>query len=272
MVSEFHSALYECRVMHHRFAPKVHHFSYRVFYLWMDLDELDLLSTRLACFSRNRLNLFSFFDRDHLDLGAGNVKGNLLKWLESQGMDTAPIRSVKLLAFPRVLGHVFNPVSFFYCFDEKDQPLSVVAQVTNTFREQKPFLLREQDSTGRFSLVTSKNFYVSPFAKLDQSFDFRLRVPTEKLEILIDNREGEQRLLASSLTGTRRPLTNGRLLWFALKYPLLTLRVIFLIHWHAFLLWMQKVPFYRKAANPELQKDLFKPHRSIASNRPSRPH
>jgi uncharacterized protein len=268
MVNELQSALYECRVMHHRFAPKVHHFDYRVFYLWMDLDELDVLSTNLTCFSRNRFNLFSFFDRDHLDLGAGNVKANLLKWLQTQGVDTSPIRAVRLLAFPRVLGHIFNPVSFFYCFDEKDAPLWVVAQVTNTFREQKPYLIRDQAKDGRFRRVTRKFFYVSPFAELEQSFDFKLGVPGEKLAIQIDNRDGGERLLASTLAGVRRPLTNGRLFWFALKYPLLTLRVIFLIHWHAFLLWMQRVPYYRKAANPGLQRDLFKPHRSIASNHP----
>lgn len=267
MVRDIHSTLYECNVMHHRFTPRVHHFSYRVFYLWLNLDELDTLSEHLPCFSRNRFNLFSFYDLDHLDLGAGSTKANLLKWLENQGMETGPIRRVMLLAFPRVLGHIFNPVSFFYCFGEGDVPLCVVAQVTNTFREQKPYLLCERDSTGAFARVTPKYFYVSPFAELGQSFDFKLALPGEKLQIQIDNREGDQRNLASTLTGVRRPLTHGRLLWFAFKYPLLTMRVIFLIHWHALLLWMRHVPFHRKAANPGFQKDLFKPHHSIASSR-----
>lgn len=267
MVANLQSALYECTVMHHRYTPRVHHFRYRVFYLWMDLDELEVWSGQLGCFSHNRWNLFSFYDRDHLDLGEASAKANVLKWLQTQGVETAGIHRIMLLAFPRVLGHVFNPVAFFYCFSEKDEPLYVVAQVTNTFREQKPFLVRVQDPTGAFVLVTPKHFYVSPFAELHQSFDFKLAVPGEKLQICIDNREGDLRTLASTLAGRRRPLTQGRLLYFALKYPLLTLRVIFLIHWHALLLWLRRLPFQRKAARPDLQRDLFKPHRSIESNR-----
>jgi DUF1365 family protein len=126
MVTELKSALYECTVMHHRFAPKVHHFSYRVFYLWMDLNELDVLDDQLWCFSRNRWNLFSFFDEDHLDLGAGNTKANVLRWIEQQGLDITPIRRVRLLAFPRVLGHVFNPACFFFCLDAEGQPVCAV--------------------------------------------------------------------------------------------------------------------------------------------------
>jgi DUF1365 family protein len=265
MVTKTSSAIYECEVMHHRLTPQEHHFKYRVFYLWLDLDELDGLDTRLKTFSRNRFNLFSFFDADHLEIGKSNTKENLLEWARQQGMPVHDICKVRLLAFPRVLGYGFNPVSFFYCFDAQEQPVCAVAQVTNTFREQKPYLLREKDETGRFRLVTPKHFYVSPFSPLDLNFDFKMPVPGDRLEIHIDDREGERRVLLSSLTGKRQALTDGRLLWYAVKYPLLTLKVIFLIHWHAFLLWMRRMPVHRKAAEAHLQRGVLKPHRSIAN-------
>jgi hypothetical protein len=95
--------MYECRVMHHRLTPKDHHFNHRVFYLWLDLDELDALAAGLTLFSKNRFNVFSFFDGDHLDMGKGNVRDNLLEWIRQQGTPIENITCVKLLAFPRVL-------------------------------------------------------------------------------------------------------------------------------------------------------------------------
>lgn len=262
------SALYECSVMHHRLAPRVHHFEYRVFYLWLDLGEIDGLARNLRCFSRNRFNLFSFYDRDHLNLGADTARENLLRWLEGQGMDTRPVARVMLLAFPRVLGHVFNPVCFFYCFDAQGAPLCAVAQVTNTFREQKPYLLRERDADGRFRLLAPKHFYVSPFSALDVCFDFKLRQPGENLEIRIDDFEGAERILCTTLTGRRRPLSSARLLASAVKYPLLTLRVIFLIHWHALRLGLKRIPWHRKAARADLQQGVLNPHDSITPSKP----
>lgn len=266
MVNEVTSAIYECRVMHHRLAPKVHHFEYNVFYLWLDLDELDALDASLGCFSRNLWNLFSFRDDDHFERDGRDVKTKLFAWLAEQGFDTSRIARVRLLTFPRVIGYIFNPVCFFYCFDAVGDPVCAVVEVTNTFHEKKPYLLTGRDADGRFRLVTPKHFYVSPFSRLDLSFDFKLGVPGQRMEIHIDDRDGEDRLLLSALSGTREPLTDGGLLRYFVKHPLLTLRVIFLIHWHAFRLWRMKLPWHRKADNPALQTGLHRPHKSLASN------
>lgn len=260
------SALYECRVMHHRLRPKEHRFNYRVFYLWLDLDELDDLHRSLRIFSRNRRNIFSFYDCDHLDLGETTTKENLLHWLANHEVAVADISRVRLLTFPRVFGYIFNPVCFYFCFDAEDRPLCAVAEVTNTFHEQKPYLLLNRDSDGRFRLITPKHFYVSPFSSLDLCFNFKLRMPGDHLDIHIDDIDGDGPVLLSSVVGERRTLTDARLLWVMLKYPLLTLRVIFLIHWHALLLWMKRIPFHRKAALPELQRDVLHPHPSIINS------
>ncbi|TLD68307.1 DUF1365 domain-containing protein [Phragmitibacter flavus] len=261
------SAIYECKVSHHRLKPKQHRFSYQVFYLWLDLDEIPKLNNRLKFLSRNRWNLFGFYDQDHLDNGAGDTKRCILKYLEDNEVDTSEVASIRLLTFPRVFGYIFNPVCFYYTFDKSGKPLHALAEVTNTFHEQKPFVLREHDAEGRFRLMTPKHFYVSPFSPLDLCFDFKLKVPDEGLEIHIDDRDQGDRVLLTTLTGKRRPLTDGALLACAVKYPLLTLRVIFLIHWHALRLWMKKLPLHRKADHPEHQQGVLRPHHSLTSSK-----
>ena len=263
-----HSAIYECQILHHRLMPKVHRFSYNVFYLWLDLDELETWSKRLRLFKRNRFSLFSFFDRDHLDKGHKTTKENVLQLLVEKGVDVSPIRNIRLLTFPRVLGYIFNPVCFYYCFGENGEPLYAVAEVTNTYHEQKPYVVCKLDKQDRFRLETPKHFYVSPFLDMELYFDFKLHVPAENLNIQIDDRDDDERVLLTSLKGKRRPLTDASLLACAVKYPLLTLKVIFSIHWQAFLLWIKKLPVYAKADRPDLQRDVYRPHHSIAPPKP----
>ncbi|HRJ09732.1 MAG TPA: DUF1365 domain-containing protein [Prosthecobacter sp.] len=258
------SALYECEVTHRRLRPKEHHFAYRVFYLWLDLDELDAFSESLALFKRNRWSLFSFFDSDHIPKGPASARENILAVMREAGVDTEEVARVRLLTFPRVLGHIFNPVCFYYAYDAEENPVCAVAEVTNTFHEQKPYVLTGMDWKDRFRLVTPKHFYVSPFSGLDLEFDFKLRLPGEALEIHVDERDDAGLVLLSVLTGKRRELTDASLLACAVKYPLLTLRVVFLIHWHALRLWMKKLAVHRKAADPHLQTGVYRPHRSIA--------
>jgi len=265
------SCLYECSVMHHRLEPKEHHFCYRIFMFALDLDEVPTLAKRLPFFSLNRWNLYTFRDRDHLTLAGGekkSAKENLVAYLAENGIQFPADGRILLVTLPRVLGYIFNPVSFYFCSDAVGTPLCAVVEVSNTFREMKPYLLRERGSEGNFRLITPKHFYVSPFSALDLAFDFKLRIPGETLDIHIDDRAGERRVLLSALTGKLAPLTTARLLWFTLKYPFITLKVIFFIHWHAFRLWLKKLPFHRKSANPELQRDVLRPHVSIAAKKP----
>lgn len=252
------SCLYECRVMHHRLAPKEHHFQYRIFMLLLDLDEIDEVSARIPIFSRNHWNLFEFRDADHFSNNRLTVRQNLTAHLAENGVAFPADGRVTLLTLPRVLGYVFNPVSFYFCFDRGGAPLCAVVEVGNTFGEKKLFLIREPNSDGSFRLIAPKHFYVSPFSDLEVLFDFKLRVPAETLEIHIDDRAGEEKVLLSALSGTRAPLTAARLAWLAVKYPCVTLQVIFLIHWHALRLWLKRAPFHRKSARPDLQRGVLK--------------
>lgn len=188
-----------------------------------------------------------------------------MTWLAQQGLTLPPDARIQLLTLPRMMGYVFNPVSFYFCSDAEGAPLCAVAEVSNTFREVKPFLLRREDlqPDGTFRRTVPKHFYVSPFFALDVAFDFKLRVPGDSLELHIDDREGQQRVLLTSLTGRRVPLSDAQLAWQTLKCPLVTLKVISLIHWNALRLWLKKVPWHPKAANPHLQRDVMRPHESL---------
>ena len=259
------SCLYECSVMHHRLVPKKNRFEYRLFFFCLDLDEMDDVASTVCGFSRNRWNLYSFRDEDHFS-GEKNrsVKEALIRFLSEHEVAFPETGRVLLVTLPRVLGYIFNPVSFYFCFGSDGSPFAAVAEVGNTFGEIKPYLLPVPSADGVFRLRVPKHFYVSPFSELDLEFDFKLRVPGEQLEVHIDDRKGDQVVLLSSLVGKRVPLSTASLAWLTLKYPLVTLKVIVSIHWQAFLLWTRRLPFHYKAANKHLQRDVLKAHTSIA--------
>jgi hypothetical protein len=274
------SCVYECHVMHHRFAPQAHRFVYRLFLLALDLDELDTLRRRLRFFSVNRGNLFSFHESDHCPThlaphhpstkavppsAGASLKTRVLNHLAAQGIALEGGRVV-LVTLPRMFGYLFNPVCFYFCHDRAGRLAATVAEVTNTFREVKLFTLGPacRDAAGAFRLRAPKHFYVSPFSDVDVAFDFTLRPLGDRFSVQIDDYAGTHRTLTSTLTGPRRALTDAALASYLFKYPLLTLRVITLIHWHALRLWLKRVPWFAKSARAADQRDLYRPHASLA--------
>ncbi|MES2690564.1 MAG: DUF1365 domain-containing protein, partial [Bacteroidota bacterium] len=233
------------------------------FMFYIDLDELELLQKKLFFFSRNAFNLFSFKDKEHLQFPAGkpdttrSTKEQISGYLKEQGVEIGKGK-ILLLTNLNVLGYNFNPVSFYYCFDESGQPLCCVVEITNTFKEQKPFFIGSKGlENERFRLHTTKYFYVSPFIDHDTDFDFNLAVPGENLSIKIDDYKKGKRFFISTLTGEKKTLDNLNMIWYAIRFPLIPLQIITLIHWHALKLWLKKLPYHKKAAFPELQQNVF---------------
>jgi hypothetical protein len=262
------SCLYECTVFHRRLAPRVHEFTYRIFWFALDLDELPSLPRKVAGFHHNEPGLYEFRDSDHLPLGAGDARANALAFLAAQGVTETPARIV-LVTNTRCFGYIFNPIAIWFCYRADGSPLGAIAEVGNTFGELKPYFV---PWTGReFHLRAPKHYYVSPFSELDLEFDFRFALPEDRLGVWIDDYRGTERTLLSSVAGRRLELTTGNLLACTVRYPLITAQTIFLIHWHAFLLWWKKIPFHVKEANRPLQKDVLRPHRSLQekADRPS---
>jgi len=257
--------------MHNRLFPKKHSFHYNVFMFYIDLDEIGSLSKKLLLLSNNSFNFFSFRDNEHIQLPVDapdknkSTKQHLIQYLEQNGIKSTPAR-IMLLTNLNVLGYNFNPVSFYFCFDAQDLPICAVAEVSNTFREMKPYLLGPETlKDGRFRLRTTKYFYVSPFIDHDADFDFALSIPGEKLNIKIDDYKDDERFFISTLTGQQKQLTNLTLFWYALRFPLITLRVISLIHLQALLLWLKKIRFYKKDQNQDLQREVYRKYKKQGS-------
>lgn len=254
--------------MHHRLEPREHRFRHGLFLVCLDLDELELLTARLRLFGWNRPRLYSFRDADHLALpGRAGLRASLEAWLAGQGQPVPAGSRILLVTLPRILGYVFNPVSFYFVTGPDGAPVCAVAEVGNTFGELKPYLVPVEGRPGtagdgadaRFRVRAPKHFYVSPFSSLELEFDFRLRQPGERLEIGVnDVTPGGRLVLVSTLSGRRRELTDGQLLRLTARHPLVTLRVITLIHWQALRLWWKGVPWQRKSADPDLQRGVFR--------------
>jgi DUF1365 family protein len=261
------STLYKAKVMHNRLAPKKHRFHYHVFMFYIDLDELDLLKEKLFLFSHQTFNFFSFRDKEHIQLPidkpdtSKSTREHIIAYLKENGI-TITNERIMILTNLNVLGYNFNPVSFYFVFDRQNNPLCSIAEVGNTFGELKPYLLKNENLTGNtYHLNTTKYFYVSPFFDHDHNFDFNLTIPGDKLNIRIDTFKQEERVFISTLTGNRETLNNLTLLWYSIRFPFITLKIITLIHWNALLLWMKKIPYHKKAEHKNLQKDVFRKYK-----------
>lgn len=257
MTSKWNSSIYNCKVIHSRMTGSKTQFSYSIFTFLMDLDELDELSDRFWIFSRNRFSLFSFYDSDHLQFeGCHDTKSGIVKYLRDQGY-TGSIGKIFLLTNLRVLGYVFNPVSFYYVFDEDLNPVTAIAEVGNTFGELKPYFFGIQEkpysSEFYFRLQSEKFFYVSPFIPLDSKFDFKLQIPTEKLRIQVDSWEMNHKTLGTAYIGKKNNFTTKNLILNFIKHPFVTVKIISAIHFQAMVLFIKKIPFIRKDDNPDQQ-------------------
>ena len=269
-MGKLNSCLYECVIGHRRLRPKVYAFEHRIMMLYVDLDELAAIDGHMRLLSVNRGNLYSFRDADYFPSGvAGNLKTRVAAFLQQRGLHLPEQGRIRLLTLPRILGYIFNPILIYFCSDEADAPLCAIAEVGNTFRETKLFLLpltADSQRGPRFQVRVPKEYYVSPFSDLDISFDFDCLLPQQTLQVHIDDWDGDGRSLESHLRGRRLPLNDSQLLRFALKFPALTLKVITLIHWHALRLALKRVAWHRKADQPQLQREVLNPSSSLTAH------
>ena len=239
------SCLYTGWVRHRRHHPRIHDFRYRLFLAYLDLDELDLIGRTVRPFSVNRWNLWSFFDRDHVDGRPGATAGKVRRLLAQHGiaLDGGAIR---LLTQCRVLGYVFNPLSLYYCHHAGGALAAVVAEVDNTFGERHLYLLAgrraSRGATARFR--AAKAMHVSPFLGMDCTYDFTLAPVGERLAVGIVQHEAGRRVLDAQLWGRRTPLTTRTVAGALLRYPFVTMKTIAAIHVQAGRLYLKGTPVW----------------------------
>lgn len=244
------SALFAGEVVHHRKRPKAHSLRYKVFSLLLDLDELDMLDSRLKLFSHNGRGVFSFQDKDH---GQG-IKGGLRPWLKAEltkaGIDGEDLK-ISVLCYPRILGYVFNPLTVYFCRTGNGGLRAILYEVCNTFHERHTYIIPVNAGEGEaVRHECAKDMYVSPFVPMDCRYNFHIQPPTETVLVAINESDCDGPLLYASFAGKREPLTDRTLLKALFTYPLMTLKIMGAIHWEALRLWLKGVPIYRHKKAP----------------------
>jgi len=234
------SGIYWGKVMHHRFSPKRNFFTYPVFIFAIDLDEIGMWDRKLRLFRHNGYSLYSLRDRDHQGDPEQSIKENVIRLLRDKGYRGAVDRIFMVTQF-RVLGYLFNPVTFYYCYADGKE-VAYVAEVNNTFRQRHCYAFFD----GAGSFTTEKVFYVSPFVEMDVSYNFRFEPLAGKWAVYIDDYHSGKVVLKTYIEGRRHPLTDWGLLKSVLRIPWMSLWIISWIHWQALKLWLKKVPLVHR--------------------------
>ncbi|MEO7335536.1 MAG: DUF1365 domain-containing protein [Caldimonas sp.] len=249
-------------VRHARLRPQRHRFSYRTYFLMLPMRSLRV--TPAPELPRNRFGLISFHDADH-----GDGRADSLAWIDealaAEGIADAT-GEVWLHCYPRVLGHTFKPVSFWYCHRPDGSLAAVVVEVNNTFGERHCYLLCGESLAFGREVEAAKVFHVSPFCTVDGTYRFRFmhtglhphaqalrnssaRTSEARTVACVDHHDALGLLIRTSVSGVLEPVSRARLRAAFFGLPLMTLGVIARIHWHAARLWVKGVPFFSK---PEL--------------------
>ena len=246
-MSALRSAIYEGKVEHRRVGPRPHAFRNRVFLTYLDLDEAGSLCDRRWFWSRKRPNLVWFRRADYLGPREVPLREAVLDRVEGE-LGRRPAGAVRMLTHLRTFGYVFNPVTFYYCFDAGENLDAVVAEITNTpWKERHAYVLPAAESVGdgeRLRFRFSKDFHVSPFLPMELEYDWSFTAPGERLGVHMRVARDGQALFDADLALERRPLTGRSLARAALAQPGLSLRVVSAIYWQALRLKLKRVPFH----------------------------
>tara|TARA_B100000427_G_scaffold329151_1_gene344279 strand:+ start:1291 stop:2061 length:771 start_codon:yes stop_codon:yes gene_type:complete len=240
------SYIYDGKVIHKRFKPKEHFFTYKVFSLFIDLSELYHLEKELKLFSYNKFNLLSFYDKDHGPRDGTSLITWVKKNLVKNGINNVEEINIKLLCYPRVWGYVFNPLSIFFIYDKFSNLISILYEVKNTFGEQHTYVFKIDNKKQMLEHSCRKKFYVSPFIEMNCQYDFKILKPGDKLSVLINQSDESGKLLFASQDGIKRELSNKNLIFSYISHPLMSFKIIGAIHFEALKLWLKGVKIVKK--------------------------
>jgi len=243
------NSLYIGKVYHKRHIPFEHAFTYRVFTLLLDIDDLP----SLKFFSHNRFNLFSLFDKDHARLDGTPIRPWIEKAAKEKNIDIEGGK-IFMLTFPRIFNYVFNPLTVYFCTNKNGDLTAILHQVKNTFGGQHGYLLPVENANKSIKQSAEKIFHVSPFIHMDCEYRFSLQEPDDRLQFAIHQFETtgkNEKILTATWDGKREELTDKTLLKTLLTHPLLTFKIIAGIHWEALKLVIKGAKYISPAPMPK---------------------
>ena len=243
------SMIYAGRVIHHRSNPVKHTLEYPVYFFAFDLDELDELSKSILLFSHNRLNMVSIHDRDYL-IGSGSIKEKIHAFLQKRGI--TGISRVILVTVARYFNYVFNPVSFYYCYDRSNTIVCIAAEVNNTFNEKHLYILDspQKRTDAKMIYEQMKEFHVSPFNNMEGHYIMSFSEPGKSISIDITLIREDKTILNAHLEGEGQPLRADTLAHTLKRYPLTVAKTVMRIYKEAFKLFFIKKLSYHPKPNP----------------------
>ena len=240
------SAIYLGQVMHQRFGEVGYQFRYGVMSLRVDIDQTESEAEPLRWLSLNRFNLYSLHFKDYglRDGKAWRVWADEL--LAEYGL-LKPAARIELVCFPRFMGITFNPLAMWYAYNEQDQLIGLIAEVSNTFKQWHHYVLTANGEAmaDKVQAKTDKVFHVSPFIGMACAYQFRFAKPSEKYQMTINQTENEQPLLLATQVAKAQALSDKNLLKAALKHPFNTLKIVVLIHWWALKIFIKGGKFHK---------------------------
>jgi DUF1365 family protein len=241
--------------------PVLHDFRYRLFMMYLDLDELDTVFDGRWLWSTKGRAPARFRREDHL----GDPDRPLADCVREHVLEEAGLQldgPIRLLTHLQYFGYCFNPVSFYYCHDSLDTRVeAIVAEVNNTpWGERYCYVLRDESTRvgkhQRFAPV--KSMHVSPFMQMDIDYDWRFRAPDERLTVHMENHRKGQKVFDATLDLERRELSAGALAGALAGHPFMTGKVLAAIHWQALKLWWKGSPVHDhpdKQQAPKLEQN-----------------
>lgn len=252
------SCIYQGTLFHHRFLPRENKFTYTVFFLYLDLEELDQVFAGRWFWSAAQPNVAYFKRADYLGPVTVPLAQAVAERVE-QKLGERPEGPIRLLTHLRYFGHCFNPVSFYYCYNRAGTEVDyIVAEITNTpWRERHSYVLDCRGKGGGNSEMHfsfNKGFHVSPFMDMDFRYDWYFREPGSLLYVHMDNSKKQSRYFEATLKMQRREISGPALAWMLVRFPAMTLRVLSMIYWQAFRLWLKKIPYYEHPKYYEKRK------------------
>jgi len=244
--------LYPGKVMHQRLMPFGHRFSYSVFSLLVDIDRLGELGRMSRLLSVNRPGILSFRERDHVDHDGETLRQFANRLLAQAGVEQ-PAARILLLAYPRMFGYVFNPISTYFAYDGSDNLLAIIYAVRNTFGERHSYVapvLSGEASPAGIRQTRTKIFHVSPFIEMGMRYHFRVLPPGKTVRLRIHETAGDKPLLAATFNADAAMLNGTNLTKCLLRFPFMTLKVMAGIHWEALKLWIKGARFHSSPQPP----------------------